>query len=127
MERQGVRSLGTIRPATIVQTKYEPEREGDVWAYRIHFYDANDDFYRLKITDLTWHYYCDSLRSQGREPKQIADDLTRMLKSRKVYLRIGLARGRAKFPDRCYLQVNGIYTFPDYLEGKVFTDFYPRV
>jgi hypothetical protein len=25
----------------------------------------------------------------------------------------------------CYLQVNGIYTFPDYLEGKCFADFLP--
>jgi hypothetical protein len=25
----------------------------------------------------------------------------------------------------CYIQVTGIYTFPDYLEGKCFADFNP--
>lgn len=125
MDCRGARSLGTIQPEAIVQVRYEPEREGDAWDYRIHFYDPNDDFYRLKITDLTWHYYCDSLRGRGLEPITISADLTKMLRSRKVYLRIGLARGWKKFPDRCYLQVNGIYTFPDYLEGRTFADFYP--
>jgi hypothetical protein len=38
-------------------------------------------------------------------------------------LRIGLARLWEKFPDRCYLQITGIYTFPDYLRGRTFTDF----
>ena len=36
-----------------------------------------------------------------------------------------LARGWQKFPERCYLQITGVYTFPDYLEGKIFTDFAP--
>ena len=39
--------------------------------------------------------------------------------------RIGLSRGWAKFPDRCFLQVNGVYTFPDYLQGKTFAEFAP--
>jgi hypothetical protein len=28
-----------------------------------------------------------------------------------------------KFPERCYLQITGIYTFPDYLKGRTFIDF----
>jgi hypothetical protein len=40
-----------------------------------------------------------------------------------LYLRIGLARGWDEQPDRCYLQITGIYTFPDYLAGKTFDDF----
>jgi hypothetical protein len=31
-----------------------------------------------------------------------------------------------KFPDRCYLQITGIYTFPDYLKGSTVVDFRPR-
>jgi hypothetical protein len=41
-----------------------------------------------------------------------------------------LARGFTgnwrKFPDRCYLQITGIYTFPDYLKGSTFVDFKPK-
>ena len=126
MDCHGERSVGTIRPAVITKIQYEQEQPDGAWDYRIHFYDGQDCFYRLKVTDLTWHYYCDSLRGDGQDATQIALDLTKMLRSRKVYLRIGLARGWAKFPDRCYLQVNGIYTFPDYLEGRVFSDFYSK-
>jgi hypothetical protein len=55
----------------------------------------------------------------------VSDWLTRYLSSseRAVYLRIGLARGWEKYPDRCYLQVTGIYSFPDYLGGKTLCDF----
>lgn len=28
-----------------------------------------------------------------------------------IYLRIGLARGWVKHPDRCYLQITGVYGF----------------
>ena len=72
MDCMGPRSIGTIMPATVTEVKYEPEREGDAWDYRLHFYDADHNFYRLKITDLTWHYYCDSMRNNGKDPKQIA-------------------------------------------------------
>ena len=61
------------------------------------------------------------------EPTEIADQMTQLLQSRKVYLRVGLSRGWKKFPDRCYLQINAIYTSPDYLEGKTFFDFFPGV
>ncbi|MGI6627904.1 MAG: hypothetical protein ACOX4K_06115 [Bacillota bacterium] len=40
-----------------------------------------------------------------------------------VFFRIGLARGWSRYPDRCYLQITGVYTFPDYLDGKCFADF----
>jgi hypothetical protein len=78
---------------------------------------------RLVITDLTWQYYCRSLRGEERDLQKIAAELTERLKNSVVYLRIGLARGWNKFPERCYLQITGIYTFPDYLGGKNFYDF----
>jgi hypothetical protein len=49
--------------------------------------------------------------------------LTRIFNQRTTFLRIGLARLWERYPDRCYLQVTGIYTFPDYLRGRTFTDF----
>jgi hypothetical protein len=41
-----------------------------------------------------------------------------------VALRIGLARGWERHPDRCYLQITGVYTDPDYLSGHCYADFY---
>lgn len=120
MDGIGPRSVGTIQPAAIHEVVYE-EDDGK-YDYRLGFYDAADKYYRLKITDLTWHYYCDSKRNGKHEPHDIAQELTKMLKRKEIYLRIGLSRGWAKFPDRCFLQVNGIHTFPDYLQGKTFTD-----
>ena len=29
-------------------------------------------------------------------------------------------------PDRCHLQITGVYSFPDYLDGKCFADFSPK-
>jgi hypothetical protein len=80
--------------------------------------------FRLKITDLTWHYFCNSLRGQFASADPCAAEMVRMLQDKHVYLRIGLSRGWKKFPERCFLQLNGIYTFPDYLDGKTFADFY---
>jgi len=122
MDCQGPRSLGTIRPQTIISVIYEPSYEG-AWDYRLHFVDESGEAYRLKITDLTWQYYCQSLRGPTAEPKIIADELTNRLRNSKVYLRIGLARGWKKFPDRCFLQITGVYNFPDYLDGRIFADF----
>jgi hypothetical protein len=120
----GVRSIGTIQPQGISKATYSAGPDG-TWGYRLGFYDQAGQFYQLKITDLTWSAYCDSLRAPDREPKDIALSLTQLLKSRRVYLRIGLSRKWAKFPGRCYLQVNGIYTFPDYLDGLTFADLRP--
>jgi hypothetical protein len=119
---QGPRSLGTIHPSQISQVIYAKGIEEDAWDYRLSFTDKAGKSYRLKITDLTWHYYCDSLRNEIRDPSLIAAELTESLRNLHVYLRIGLARGWKKFPDRCYLQITGVYTFPDFLKGKNFSD-----
>jgi len=68
--------------------------------------------------DLAWHYYCDSLRGPDVE-RRLLPKADPYLRSSKVYLRIGLARGWKEFPDRCYLQITGIYTFPDYWTADV--------
>ena len=121
MDCTGPRSLGTILPAEIQQIIYEPGEEG-TWDYRLLFVDQHEKIYRLKINDLTWHLYCNSIRGVDRNPHQIADELNERLKKSKVYLRVGLARGWKKFPERCYLQITGIYSFPDYAEGQSFSE-----
>lgn len=40
----------------------------------------------------------------------------------RIYIRLGLTRPWGD-PEVCWTQVTGIYTFPDYLEGKTFADF----
>lgn len=117
MDCQGPRSLGTILPAEVEQVAYKPGEEG-IWDYRLTFTDQKGETYRLKIVDLAWHFYCNSLRSSGQEPAHIAYQLSARLRSSKIYLRIGLARGWKAFPERCYLQITGVYSFPDYAEGK---------
>jgi hypothetical protein len=121
----GPRSLGTIQPAAIHEMRYAADAN-KTWDYRLGFYDASDTYYRLKITDFTWHLYCDSLRGPDCQPPEIAQRLTQQLKTLRkrdgVFLRIGLSRGWKEHPDRCYLQINGIYMFPDYLEGRTFVE-----
>ncbi len=123
-EGTGLRSLGTIQIKTIVQVVYN--YAFDRWDYRISFYDQQDGFYSLRITDLTFRYYVDHLYTHnGGEPEEISQKITGLFKKDLVFLRIGLARGWDRFPDRCYLQITGIYTFPDYVFGKSFADFAP--
>jgi len=122
MDCVGPRSIGTIVPRKIIEIKYETDVTGN-WDYRVRFIDRSGINFRLKITDLTWHYYCDSLRDENHQPAEISRVLSQKIQTKKVFLRIGLSRGWEKFPDRCYLQVNAIHTFPDYLKGKTFADF----
>jgi hypothetical protein len=125
MDGQGPRSLGTIKPARITQVIYELSQENK-WQYRLRFEDGAGAAYRLTITDLAWRYYCDHQRTQGEAPAHVATSLLHILQTNEVYLRVGLARGWDKFPGRCYIQLTGVHTFPDYLNGRTFADFAPR-
>jgi hypothetical protein len=118
----GPRSLGSVRPTRIIRVIYE-RGEGEKWRYRLDFEDGTGDTYWLSVTDLTWRYFCDVNCQMNISFEEITSNLARVLRSTGVYLRIGLARGWEKFPDRCFLQVTGVYTFPDYAGGKVFSDF----
>jgi hypothetical protein len=118
----GSRSLGTLQPKAIHGVQYTPGEDAG-WTYRLDFTDHADQHYRLKITDLTWNYYCAAQRAAHPDPAHIAAELTRRLRDATVYLRIGLSRGWSKFPGRCFLQINGVYTLPDYLEGRTLADF----
>lgn len=122
MDGRGPRSLGTIQPQQVIRATYEQSPEG-TWKYRLGFIDGAGVSYRLTVTDLTWRYYNDDQRNKGCTPGQISSSLTSILKTRTVYLRVGLARGWVKFPDRCYIQLTGVYTFPDYCEGRTFAEF----
>jgi hypothetical protein len=120
---EGTRSLGTVC-AEITQVSYGPTEDGK-WDYRIQFTDQMGDAYRLKVTDLALRMFFDYQRDHNNlSLAAIASGFRSAINQAKVYLRIGLARPwKPVHPDKCFLQVTGIYTFPDYLQGKCFADF----
>lgn len=122
---EGSRSLGTVFARFIRAVKHRCR--DDKWEYRIGFDDCAGHTYWLQVTDLSFRYYVDHLREEENIVcDEIGKQLTRQLRRSAVFLRIGLARGWNKFPDRCYLQITGVYTFPDYLHGRCFADYCPQ-
>lgn len=117
----GPRSTGTLLPSFIKEVVYKQDAENK-FSYRLVFKDKSR-WFNLKITDLTFNTYSHSLRGLGRDPDDIALDLTKLIKTRRTFIRIGLSRGWKDRPGLCFLQINAIYTFPDYLQGKTFGDF----
>jgi len=125
MHGTGSRSLGTIRPSAVQDVLYEYRWSEDRWDFRLAFTDQAGNPYKLAVTDLTFRYYLTSLRVRNHlAPAKAAQTLAETLQKTDVYLRIGLARPTwQKFLDRCYLQITGVYSFPDYLCGGCFADF----
>lgn len=125
---QGDCSLRTIRPNSIDFVNHS-QANGE-FKYRVRFTDQNRDSYELTVTDLSFRYYVDDLRERSKLSfGKLGLDLQTKLGQPNTFLRLGLARAwhpDADHPkDRHHLQINGIYTFPDYLDGKCFADFRP--
>jgi len=108
------RSLITIkvepRGVRIVQDQYNPAK------VKAHIRDATGREYSfLSITDLGLHSYAEN---HFREAGDYLDVNSLIRSQDEVYVRIGLSRfhkapnGRAGF----WIQVNGIYSFPNYFE-----------
>jgi len=122
---EGARSLGTVRVKRLEEVQFSPGTNGR-WQYRLGFTDQSGQRYHLPVTDLAFRVYLDYLRDQRAvSPISVAHRLTAILQKNPVFLRIGLARGWERYPDRCYVQITGVYSFPDYLSGRCFADFAP--
>jgi len=121
---QGSRSLGTVK-VEVERVGFAARPDGH-WDYRIAFTATSGAHYRLAVTALAFRCYLDHVRSQQVTPQHAAESLAASLREAEAYLRIGLARWWEKHPDRCYLQITGVYSFPDYLGGKCFADFKPQ-
>ena len=123
---RGERSLGTVR-ADVAAVIYRQRPFDDRWEYRLAFADEAGASYALAVTDLAFRAYLDDARDRaGTSPDQAAQALRRTLRNAfPVYLRIGLTRGWREHPDRCYLQVTGVHSIPDYLGGRCFADLWP--
>lgn len=119
----GERSLGTVCHPEILNV-FCGNRYGRT-GYRITFRDSADKVYELTVTDLAFRYFIDHLKRSYKEDHQKASQyMLRKLKEANVHLRVGLARGWDSNPsspqDKCFLQVTGVYSFPDYLDGSTF-------
>lgn len=107
-------------PKEIQQISFD-EKFGN---YRIVFVDDSGQSYRLAVVDMAFRDYARFLRIKEEiPPDEITRRLTTRLREREVFLRIGLARYWKEFPDERHLQITGIHTFPDYLDGRCFADF----
>jgi hypothetical protein len=94
----------------IVESSYKPGK------IKINFRDSSGRKFRyIEITDLGFHEY--AIQHHSRNELR---NVNSMIKDQEeVYLRIGLSREyQPPNDDRngYWLQVNGIYTFPDYIE-----------
>jgi hypothetical protein len=108
----GERSLGTVQAKSVLSVEYGPRRNGNTWDYRLHFVDGTQEEFKLAVVDLAFRRKLDELRDDGLSPERAAATVLRSLRQQTVYLRIGLARGWDRYPDRCYLQITGVYGFP---------------
>jgi hypothetical protein len=109
---EGSRSLGTIAPSAIAALRYAHYPERGRWDYRLRFRDAAGEEFQFAVVDLPFRGRLDDLRNAGRSSEAAAHEVLTTLQRQSVYLRIGLARGWERYPDRCYLQITGVYGFP---------------
>ena len=115
-------SLATLVDVRIFNVAYDLSRNSPV---RLYFSDVNEDCYEdIPVTDLALHDWSQLRIRQGQGPEAIAECLKQAFtESPEVILRVGLSRNRYGW---CWFQVNGIYTFPDWLQGHCFADFEDR-
>jgi hypothetical protein len=113
---EGNRSLGTIKVQEIELLEIYTYKERCI--YKIKFTDESDTEYKLTVTDLAFRNFVDTYRNQGIDCSTISHGLKNDFKYSTCYLRIGLARAwhpdKAQPKNRCYLQITGVYSFPDY-------------
>ena len=120
------RSLGTISNVTLLNLRVDM-RYGRRKVLRMDFRDASGEVHnRFPVNDLAFRGMFSQLLDQHRAESQAADSLMeRLMQADRTYLRIGLARPTAigDYPKSCWVQVTGVYTFPDYLDGRNWSAF----
>lgn len=121
----GRSSLGTIRLTEVTALSVAPDPYGkhDGFAIRIDFVDSSgESITRMPVTDLTLNKYVKMQLDQGTRMEHLGKDLSkRLVNAREIYLRVGLTRPHQFSHERqswSYVQVNGVHSFPDLLEGE---------
>lgn len=125
--RSGTASLGTLR-VDLHNVTVSERPDGSLKCYA-DFSDSSRTWNQAKITDLSFLYWTDSLRwARGGSVAELRRSLRSIFRAANLeaWLRVGLARPFAPpggNEPMCYVQVTGIYTFPDYLSGAAWCDF----
>jgi hypothetical protein len=114
---EGSRSLGTVRASDVCAVGFQQRPGRGRWDYRLRFRDETQEEFQFAVVDLAFRRQLDGLRHGGQPPDRAAATVLHSLQRQTVYLRIGLARGWDRYPDRCYLQITGVYGFP--AEGAI--------
>lgn len=119
VETRSIATLSRVVPLNVQLPEWDRKLK-----YRLSFKDGKGDVFDYPVSDLTFRELCyKKVKRDSLSRLTVASELTSSLKRvDRVYLRLGLARPWGG-PPRCYLQVTGIYTVPDYLQGKTFADF----
>ncbi|MBI4285725.1 MAG: hypothetical protein HY670_07480 [Chloroflexi bacterium] len=120
------RSIATLSTATALNIQLS-EWEGRL-RYNLSFKDSEGIMFDRPVSDLTFRELCyKRVKRDGNPCLTVSTELTDLLKrADRAYIRLGLARPwiqPGSSEAKCYLQVTGIYTLPDYLEGRTFADF----
>lgn len=105
---EGTRSLGTVRTSGIAGVQVRRPEGGDMRIY-VTFVDQTGALYRLAVTDLEMCRRWTPMHDETGDDLRVAGSIRNALAGGDIYLRIGLARHWDLYPDRCYLQITGIY------------------
>ena len=122
-----VRSLGTVSGVKIERIEFEPLRIQGHYKPRLTFRDMTDWAFPLPVSDLSFRSFANyEIKKPGSTLIASKRMLEMLQDADRLYLRIGLP-GPWLNPNTgkvaSWMQVTGIHTFPDYLEGKSFADF----
>lgn len=114
-------SLTTVRCGRKLTFRLREKKSGGLRHSLSFFDDRQTSYQNIPVTDLALRYWAIARFGQGDSLPSLSDWLTRQLNAAQhVYLRLGLGR---EYKGKFWLQVNGVYSFPDWLEGRCFADF----
>ena len=120
------RSLGTIGGVKILNLNVDTRYDRRI-VLRMDFEDASGEVHtRFPVNDLAFRGMFSQLTKRARTLSQAASSIMSKLKrADRTYLRIGLARPTqvGRYPETCWVQITGVYTFPDYLDGRNWSAF----
>lgn len=122
----GLTSLGTLK-VDLERFQITQDTTGAA-RYYAFFRDEQGTRNRLTVTDLSFRGWVDAVRRlRGGSFEALNRELRSIFSPEvEVWLRIGLTRPWSPSPSQqalCYLQVTGVHTSPDYLEGAAWHDF----
>lgn len=108
---QGNRSLGTVRPSGEPFLRITVVGQDGPIRLRAELRDESGAEWCLPVTDLSALRAAKAWIKSAGLPGAGAS-INEWIRQREVFFPIGLARGWKQFPDRCYLQVAGVYASP---------------